>query len=65
MAGGVGGVLSDGQVGRVAEDLIEHGVGFTPGGRDNSGAVGRVLIGNVGVGGGLNPGGGHGDWARY
>jgi hypothetical protein len=52
LAGGVGGVLSDGQVGRIAEDLIEDGDGFTPGGRDNFGAVGRVLIGHTGIGGG-------------
>src|SRR6202011_756972 len=30
LAGGVGGVLGDRQVGRVAEDLIEDGHGFAP-----------------------------------
>lgn len=52
LAGGVGGVLGDRQVGRVAEDLIEDGHGFAPRGGDDFGSVGRVVIGDVGVGGG-------------
>ena len=52
LTGGVGGVLGDRQVSRVAENLIEHRDRLAPGGRDDLGAVGRVLIGDVGVGGG-------------
>lgn len=50
LASGVGGVLGDRQVGRVAEDLVQHDDGLAPGGRDDLGVVGGVLIGDVGVG---------------
>jgi hypothetical protein len=43
LAGGVGGVLGDRQLGRVAEDLIEDSDRLPPRGRDDLGAVGRVL----------------------
>lgn len=47
----VGGVLDDGQLGGVAEDLVEGEGGVSFGGDDDLGAVGGVLVGDVGVAG--------------
>src|SRR6202048_2029206 len=49
VSGGVDGVLAERQIRWVAEDLIEHRDGLTPGGRDDFGAVSGMLIGDVGV----------------
>ncbi len=51
LAVAVGGVLGDGQLGGVAEDLVEGEGGIAFGGDDDLGAVGGVLIGDVGVAG--------------
>jgi hypothetical protein len=48
VAGRIGRVLDDGQLGLVGEDPVEH-VGGVPDGRgDHPGGVGRVLVGDVG-----------------
>lgn len=47
----VGGVLDDGQLGGVPEDLVEGEGGVAFGGDDDLGAVGGVLVGDVGVAG--------------
>ncbi len=58
LAGGIHGVLGDGQVGRVAEDLVEGKGPFEHGGGDDLGAVGGVLVGDMGEGGGAFMGSG-------
>jgi hypothetical protein len=45
-------MLGDGQVGGVAEDLVEDVGRVSDGGGDDLGPVGGVLVGDVGVGGG-------------
>jgi len=49
LAVAVGGVLDDGQLGGVAEDLVEGEGGVSFGGDDDLGSVGGVLIGDMGV----------------
>jgi len=44
---GVGGVLGDGQIGGVSQDLIQGEGAFGDGGGDDLGAVGAVLVGHV------------------
>lgn len=50
LAVGFSGVLGDGEVGGVAEDLVQDVGGVAVGGDDDLGPVGRVLVGDVGVG---------------
>lgn len=45
-------MLGDGQVGGVAQDLVEGEGGFGDRGGDDLGAVGGVVVGDVGEGGG-------------
>ena len=51
LAVAVGGVLDDGQLGGVAEDLVEGEGGVAFGGDDDLGPVGGVLVRDVGVAG--------------
>ncbi len=49
VAGGVGGVLGDRQVGLVVENLVEHVGGVADGRHDHLAAVLRVLVARPGV----------------